>query len=300
MMRSQIRNGPIGAYITTARGTYPCFLNHFVVYELAARGVEHFHWYSYGEMWGNENYANEIVRDLLREFAIVHREFAVAEESLYGSKPEKAEIAILWTPSQEIWDTSLHQDLVAFYLLLLHSNYDFDIISSYDVDGGLLKNYKVLYMPFAYIERKTFDKIKEWVFKGGKLIVYDGFLKDEYNNSGLLEDFLQGYHATVEKKINIGSLTHLRNHTLLDQATNFDSSVTFPVICQKVNMKIPEKAKILLIYRDGKSAAFEMAKGKGKILVSGFLLGSAYQRDEEDKDNPDWSNLPVGPPALKK
>ncbi|HOK80625.1 MAG TPA: hypothetical protein PK303_01290 [bacterium] len=294
MMRSHIRNGPMGAYITTARGSYPCFLNHFEVYELAARGVEHFHWYSYGGMWGNENYTNDIVRDLLKEFAIVHREFAEAEEYLYRSIPEKADVAILWTPEQEIWDASLHQELVALYLLLLHSNYHFDIISSYDVDDGLLKNYKVLYMPFAYIERKTFDRIKEWVLKGGKLIVDGGFLKDEYNNSGLLEDFLQGYHSTVEKKINIGSLAHLRNHVLLDQATNSDSSIIFPVICQKVNMKIPEKARVVLAYKDGKPAAFEIDRGKGKVLVSGFLFGVAYQRDEEDKDNPDWSKLPVG------
>jgi len=174
MMRSQIRNGPMGAYITTARGSYPCFLNHFQVYELAARGAEHFHWYSYGGMWGNENYANEIVRDLLREFAIIHREFAEAEDYLYGSKPEKSQIAVLWTPAQEIWDATLHQEIVALYLILLHSNYNVDIISSYDVDGGLLKNYKVLYMPFSYVERKTFDSISSWVKNGGRLIIDGG------------------------------------------------------------------------------------------------------------------------------
>ncbi|MCX7705268.1 MAG: hypothetical protein N2115_03280 [bacterium] len=294
MMRSQVRNGPMGAYITTARGSYPCFLNHFQVYELAARGMEHFHWYSYGGMWGNENYANEIVRDLLREFAIVHREFAEAEDYLYGSKQEKAEVAILWTPAQEIWDPSLHQELVALYLILLHSNYNVDIISSYDVDDGILKNFKVLYMPFAYVERKTFDLIRKWVEKGGNLVVDGGLLKDEYNRPMEIGKSFKDYSVSIKKSADIGSLAHLLRHGLLDEAMDNDSSVRFPVISQKAEMKIPSAAKVLLRYRDSTPAAIEINEGKGRVMITGFLLGVSYQRDEEEKDKPDWSRLHVG------
>ncbi|MCM8817686.1 MAG: hypothetical protein NC913_09310 [Candidatus Omnitrophica bacterium] len=290
MMRSHVKNGPMGAYITTARGSYPCFLNHFQVYELAARGMEHFHWYSYGGMWGNENYANEIVRDLLREFAIVHREFAEAEDYLYGSKPEKAEVAILWTPAQEMWDPSLHQELIALYLILLHSNYNVDIISSYDVDDGILKNYRVLYMPFSYVERKTFNMIKAWVEKGGKLVVDGGLLKDEYDR-GI--EILEGYRVSLKKTSDIGSLAHLLRHNLIDEATD-DSSIRFPVISQKAELRIPSDARVLLRYKDGSPAAFEVTAKKGRIMVTGFLLGVAYQRDEEEKDRPDWARLNVG------
>ncbi|MCM8789297.1 MAG: hypothetical protein NC907_05860, partial [Candidatus Omnitrophica bacterium] len=294
MMRSQVRNGPMGAYVTTARGSYPCFLNHFQVYELAARGMEHFHWYSYGGMWGNENYANEIVRDLLKEFAIIHREFAIAEDYLYGSKPEKARIAMLWTPAQEIWDSSLHQELVALYLVLLHSNYNVDVISSYDVDDGILENYKVLYMPFAYIEKKTFNLIRKWVEKGGSLVIDGGVLKDEYNRPVDLGEMLNGYRVTLNKTADIGSLAHLLRHHLIDEAINVDSSVRFPVISQKADFNVPTDAKILLRYKDGNPAAFEVSSGKGKVMITGFLIGAGYQREEEEKDHPDWSRLHVG------
>jgi len=294
MMRGYTRGEPMSAFVTTIRGSYPCFLNHFEVYELAARGIRHFHWYSYGGMWGNENYTTEIVRDLLREITIIHREFGEAEDYLIESRPEPAKVAVLWTPAQEIWDASLHQELIAIYLLLLHANYGVDIISSYNVDDGALKNYLVLYMPFAYIERKTWDIVKSWVSKGGMLILDGGLLKDEYDSVVPLNDVMKGFDSSTQKFCNIGGLANVHYLELLDEATNMDSSIRFPVISQKSILKLPEKAKTLLQYRDGSPAAFEVKSGSGSILVSGFLLGTSYQRDEEDRDQPDWSNLIQG------
>ena len=305
IMRSQVRDGPMGVYITKARGSYPCFLNHFQVYELAARGVEHFHWYSYGGMWGNENYASEIVRDLLKEFAVIHREFAIAEDYLYGSKPEKAQIAILWTPAQEIWDPFLHHELSSLYFILLHSNYNVDIISSYDVDDGILEKYRVLYMPFSYIERKTFNTIKKWVEKGGNLIIDGGILKDEYDKLIELDKLLNGYKATISKTARTLSIAHahIMHHRLIDEAISADSSVRFPVIVQKADLNVPVNAKVLLRYKDGGPAAFEAFAGKGKVMITGFLLGTGYMKDEVEKDRPDWTKLDAGhnfSPALRK
>jgi hypothetical protein len=294
MMRSHVSGGPMSAFVTTIRGSYPCFLNHFEVYELAARGIQHFHWYSYGGMWGNENYATEIVRDLLREEAIMHREFGEAEEYLVETRSEPARVAILWTPAQEIWDASLHQELTAIYLLLLHANYPVDIISSYDVNDGCLKNYRVLYMPFAHIEKKTWSIIKSWVSSGGMLVLDGGVLKDEYNSAIPLKDMMKGYEISIKKFCDIGGLANVRYLQLLDEALSADSSIRFPVISQKGSLNAPSGARILLRYRDGSPAAFETKSGSGSILVSGFLLGTAYQRDEEDRDKPDWSSIIQG------
>jgi len=289
-MRSHVRNSPpMGAFVTTIRGSYPRFLNHFAVYELLARGISDIHWYSYGGMWGNENYATEIVRDLLQEVAIIHHEAALFENHLLDTRPEQAKVAILWTPAQEIWEPALHQEMVALYYVLLHANYAVDIVSGYDVADGCLGKYRVLYMPFSYVERETWDRVRVWVKAGGRLVLDGGTLRDEYTRPIPLGEWMPGYAAVQEtREENIGGPTGVSALPLLDTAGTIegDTNTRLPVVFSKAVLSVPSKGRAILAYGNGAPAAAETRVGRGRVTALGFCAGFAYLYDQQSREHP--------------
>ena len=280
MMRSQAQDLPLGMYAIAESGYSP-FEVHFKLYEEMSRGFSEIFWYTYGGLYGNEARPWWISRDVLGEVAVVNREAGEAEPYLLETKLEQPKVALLLTPAQEIWDPTLHPNLSALYYLLLHANYSVDILSSYDVDEGKLARYKVLYMPFEYIEKDTWEKVKRWTEQGGSLVLETGLLHDEYNRPMPLDAWLPGCQSTQVQKDPAPAM--IGNNPLLPLIEN-TKPVAFPVVWSKASLVAPQGAKVLLTYADGQPAACNVAKGAGRVTLYGFHPALSYQWDQVKRD----------------
>ncbi|MCX7704995.1 MAG: hypothetical protein N2115_01890 [bacterium] len=288
MLRCQAKGLPMGIYNVVEWGYSPVYAR-YKFYEQLINGITEIFWYSYGCLRGNEANPWEIKTDIVREIALLNRDAGEAEEYLLNTDLEPASIAILWTPAQEIWEPEYHIEIIALYYILLHSNYGIDFISSYDVEDDLLKKYKILYMPFNYVEKNVWEKIKKWVEDGGYLIIEGGFLKNECNKEIDLGAWMKGFSShKIERKQTVGRLPiELPKQQLLD-TTN---PIPFPVVCSKYVLTVPEKGKLLLTYKDGTPAAIESGKGKGTVRVTGFYQGLSYIWDQENRDRAKWGDV---------
>lgn len=288
MMRCQAKGLPMGIYNVVQWGYSPVYAR-YKFYEQLINGITEVFWYSYGCLRGNEAYPWEIKSDIVREIALLNREAGDAEKYLLNSELEPASIAILWTPAQEIWEPGYHIEIIALYYLLLHANYNVDFVSSYDIEDGGLKKYKILYMPFSYVERTVWEKIKKWVEDGGFLVIEGGFLKDECNREIELSLWIEGFSAKrVDRKQSIGRLPiELPAQQLLDSTIH----VYFPVIYSKYVLSMPKKGKCLLKYQDGTCASIEVSKEKGIVRITGFYQGISYIWDQQNKDKAKWGDV---------
>ncbi len=288
MMRCQGRNIPMGIYNVVESNYSPVYAG-YKFYEELIRGITEFFWYSYGCLRGNESNPWEIKTDIVQEIALLNRDAGESEKYLLNTELEPASIGILWTPAQEIWNPEYHNEIVALYYILLHSNYNVDFISSYDVDAGELKKYKLLYLPFNYIEKNTWEKIKQWVEDGGFLVIEGGYLKDECNRNINLGLWIKGFSSkNIERKQTVGRLPlELPKQELLDTT----QPVSFPVVCSKQNLSLPEKGTCLLKYKDGSPAAIQVDKGKGTVRITGFYQGISYVWDQENRDKAKWGDV---------
>ncbi|HOK80134.1 MAG TPA: beta-galactosidase trimerization domain-containing protein [bacterium] len=288
MMRCQAKGLPMGIYNVVETDYSPVYAR-YKFYEQLINGITEIFWYSYGCLRGNESNPWEIKPDIVREIALLNREAGEAEEYLLNTALQPASVAILWTPAQEIWDPEYHVEIMALYYILLHSNYAVDFISSYDVESGDLEKYKVLYIPFNYVEKNVWKKIKKWVEEGGFVVIEGAYLKDECNRNIDLGLWIKGFSSQIETKTqSIGRLPlELSQQKVLD----ITGPVNFPVVCLKSNISVPENGKTILTYKDGSPAAVQVKKGKGSVRIVGFLQGISYVFDQEKKDRAKWGDV---------
>ncbi|HPO51779.1 MAG TPA: beta-galactosidase trimerization domain-containing protein [bacterium] len=288
MMRCQAKGLPMGIYNVVETNYSPVYAR-YKFYEQLINGITEIFWYSYGCLRGNESNPWEIKTDMVGEIALLNRDAGEAEEYILNTGLEPASVAILWTPAQEIWDPQYHVEIMALYYVLLHSNYSVDFISSYDIESGDLEKYKVLYMPFHYVENNVWEKIKKWVANGGFVVIEGGYLKDECNRNIDLGLWIKGFSSQIETKTqSIGRLPlELPQQKLLDTT----QSVSFPVVCLKSTLEIPDNGTCLLTYKDGSPAAIQVKKGKGNVRITGFLQGIAYVYDQGKRDMAKWGDV---------
>jgi len=286
MMRSQSPGLPLGMY-DISQGDYSTLTAHFKLYEELARGVSEICWYSYGGLYGTEWLPWGYQRDMAREITQMNLEMGEAEPYLLDTQPEPAKVAVLWTPAQEIWDPSLHQNLPALYYLLLHANYAFDIISSYDVDDGALARYRVLYLPFDYVEQGTWAKIQGWTEQGGSLVLEGVPLRDEYHRPLPLDPWLPGCGSALVSQVKSPAVAGPATYPTIEET----KPAAFPVVWSKSSLTPPEEAQTLLSYADGQPAAFSVAKEKGQVTIYGFHPALSYLRDQLTRDNATSVNM---------
>ncbi len=288
MMRCQAKNLPMGIYNVVEWNYSPVYAR-YKFYEQLINGVTEIFWYSYGCLRGNEANPWEIKTDMVREIAMLNRDAGEAENYLLNTELDPASIAILWTPAQQIWEPEYNASLITLYYALLHANYSIDFVSGYDVEADCLKKYKLLYMPFNYVEKSVWEKIKKWVEDGGFLVIEGGFLKDHCNRDIDIGSWIDGFSSQrIERKNSTGRLPlELPQQQLLDVT----QQVSFPVVCSKYVLSLPEGGSKILEYQDGGIAAIQVKKGKGYIRITGFYQGLSYIWDQENRDKSKWGDV---------
>lgn len=212
------------------------------------------------------------------------------------SQPPKAEVAILYNPishmvggqqaftseGQPVGYNNLSESLQGVHRAFFEGNILVDFLHVIDLVPERLSQYKLLIVPYPVMMSKShIGRLIEYVKSGGTLVAEArcgwiderGFSSDVYPGGGLhevfgcRESYLLPLRETSEIKIKISheSLPLLKEGDTLD-ALFFEEAFNL----------IDERSKVLAEYKSGKPAIVYAPYGKGKAIIVGSFIGSAY------------------------
>lgn len=211
-----------------------------------------------------------------------------------GSKPVKAQIALLYNPlSQMVGGTRRvgNQDghtnsLIGYYRYLSEQNVPVDFIHRKDLESADLSQYKLLIVPYALmLTQKAADGLKAFVEKGG--YVYSearvgwndnrGFTSPVIPGLGLSEVFgVRESKVTTLPKVPVNVvddthpvMQHLKNGDVIEGSL-FEESVE--VLTNAKN------AHVLARFPDGTAGIVASRYGKGHTMFVGSFLALANSR----------------------
>jgi beta-galactosidase len=127
--------------------------------------------------WGL-TYPDGSETEWLNSFSKVGKVLQKNAKFLLKSDPIKAEIAIVYNPEIQIFawastgnEKTATNSLLGYHSALYKHNYSVDFIHPKEITGGILKDYKVVIIPFPYcLDKNVCGRLEEWVKKGGVLI----------------------------------------------------------------------------------------------------------------------------------
>lgn len=220
---------------------------------------------------------------------------------ILDAKPNKAEVAILYNPENQIFawastgnEKTATDSLLGFHRALYERNFLIDFIHPVEFAKEILKQYKVLAIPFPYVINQTVaDQIKEWVNNGGVLIA-ESYTAGWNTEKGHHEKIIPGYG--------------------LDKVFKVKQTVVEPAIDGKVKIIVEKdlpyikKGETLsgaiikeLFYNNGTQilAEFDCGNpairisnyGKGKAIQIGSYISLVYHRTKEDNNGRLLSSL---------
>jgi hypothetical protein len=223
------------------------------------------------------------------------RKLAKAEDVLFPGKPRKAEIAVIWSGSNEMWredpgpgdNFDVHRDATLYnghfvYLGLLHKQIPIDFIDEFEIENGRLDDYRIAYLSCRNLRRSAQTRIAEWV-KGGGCLWTDALCaqEDEYGQDC---DVLLPVLGMRDRRFERDELQDYRprhglpRHEPRDTITFKDTGETVAAIGMKVNFTVatPSDTNILATFNDGSPAVIEHRYGKGTAYFVPTLAGCSY------------------------
>lgn len=283
------RNLPTGEYII-------CNDNRTLeqrAFSALMHGVRILQFYCYGPYYA---FVDGMVSDnpeTQKTLGVTLRKIARADQFLHDAKVPRAQVAILYGKSHEIWqkDAAVGTERRTIYLAMQHVHVPVDMVSEQDVAEGILKSYRVLYVTESNVRRDAARAIAEWVRAGGTLCLGAGAgLRDEYDEP--LEDLTRLAGVEVENVEKPGG--DYREHYGIPHqqlfgevklpATKWWAACTMPVLGYHETCR-PQKADVLATFDDGKPAVLKAAAGKGTVLRFAFMPGLGYVRSANPGPN---------------
>jgi len=227
----------------------------------------------------------------LKAFAECGKVLQKNSDFILDAKPGKAEVAILYNPENQIFawvstgnEKTATDSLLGFHRALYERNYIIDFVHPIEFEKNILKNYKVLVIPFPYvITQKIADQIKIWVENGG-VIICESYTAGWNIESGHHEKVVPGYgldkifkvkQATVEPAVNANI------NIVLDKELPFikNGKVVIGSIIKETF--INNGADVLAKFDSGEPAIFLSNYGKGKAILIGSYVALPYHRSKE-------------------
>jgi hypothetical protein len=177
-------------------------------------------------------------------------------------------------------------DAQMLYLALLHSQHHVDLITEDDIAlDNILAKYDVVYFAGEWIDHRVPAKLEAWIKDGGVFYASAGCgVRNEFNEPDTALLKLLGLKSAEAVK----DLAVIRPLLELPVAVPIDTITLDGAKIPAVGMKqtlVPDGAKVLGTWSDGKAAVTERELGKGKAFAVGTLAGCAYMK----------SGLPVQP-----
>jgi len=246
--------------------------------------------YMWSEKFGHYEYAADANRLIGR-----------SEHLMYGAKPPKAEVAILWPYTSQMYDLNkggywtYNRDFLVemqqLYFALTHGNISVDFVDETMIRRGDLRRYKVLYLTAPNLETKTARALIAWVNGGGRLFaVASAGSRDELNQpTAALEPVLGITGRTVYKtaadyspKGGLCWLDALGKVTL--EKTAGLGELSFDAYGSRTSFKLAG-GQVAGRFEDGSPAVIRTHPGKGEVLYFATLPGLAYSRGATEEEN---------------
>lgn len=225
----------------------------------------------------------------LSTFAEVNGVLQRNRKFLFEARPRKADVAILYNPENQIfaWEATGSEltatdSLRGTHKALYEHNFNVDFIHPNEFASDILKNYRVLFVPFPYCLRESLCRaIEAWVHKGGTVIGESYF-------AGWNLD--RGHHATTVPGNGLHKVFKVRQTGVAPvrekEFASFTIRKSLPFIKQGKSVYgaivqerlMNEGADVLATFGDGSPAATRASFGKGFAVMVGSYVGLAHQR----------------------
>ena len=231
--------------------------------------------------------------------ADANRLIARSEHLMTGAKPPRAEVALLWPITSQMYDLNkggywtYNRDYTVetqqIWMALNHSNFPVDFVDETMVQQGALKRYKVLYMAGPNLGRKTADAVADWVQDGGRLWASAAAAtRDEYNQPLDALDAVLGIGNRTINRIDTdyspkGGLRALQPlaQVKMDATAGFGTAA-WPVYGSRATFQ-PAGSQVVGQFEDGTPAVVQHRYGKGSTLYFAGMPGLAYSRGATER-----------------
>ena len=261
-------------------------------YSSIGQGAKSFFFWAFGPTYiGTENYWSDLQSEY-NGIAHLGRSLAKAEDVLYPAKTVSDPVAILYSVSQDIWNTDNSAAFVEKRLLwhgLRHLQIQPDFLREEDVESGNLKNYKVLYITDWCVSRRASAVIDKWVKADGILYLSAGAAtRDEFDEpftppfarkvweNDAAQTLIAEKHFYNER-VDLPNIKPLTTAKINLNNRQFD----LPVI--GVRAAIKQNAKPFASFADGQTAGIVAPYGNGQIIAVGFMPMLAYGQSAKFK-----------------
>jgi beta-galactosidase len=244
------------------------------------------------------------------------------------ARPAKADVAILYNPlehmvggqqtftgeGQAIGDNNLSESLQGVHRAFFERNIPVDFLHVMDLGPEALAHYKLLIVPYPVMMSGTdIKKLIAYVESGGTLIVEArcgwiderGFSADIIPGGGLHEVLgcRESSVLPITKKGAIVIKSDFEGLPLLKPGDRLDT-----LFFEEAFDPLGGKGRVLAEFENGKPAIVYAAHGKGKAMIVGSFIGSAYHHFQNPNNGRffaglfDWLKLgrPVEVAAAEK
>jgi len=154
---------------------------------------------------------------------------ARAEPVLYPGRPDRGKVAVLLPSSSNLWEadsaTPLYestQELFGLDYALVHAGYTVDFVDDTDLANGALadRGYTTLYLTGPNVSTAAQQQVKDWVARGGTLVVTPGAATaDEYNTPTNILDSVLGLQPRQPIRGRLNDLAGTDAVTLVGDST---------------------------------------------------------------------------------
>jgi beta-galactosidase len=227
----------------------------------------------------------------LEAFADVNAVLQRNKGLLLDAEPKAAEVAILYNPENQVfaWEATGNEmtatdSLRGTHKALYEHNFNVDFIHPREFESDVLKNYRVLFVPFPYcLSESICRKIEDWVGEGGTVIGESYFAG--WNRE-------RGHHATTVPGYGLHKMFKARQVDAVPVAGG-----EFADIIVKKNLPFIKKGKavrgalvrevlvsdgaeVLATFTDESPAVTRASYGKGHAVLIGSYVGMPAQRND--------------------
>lgn len=252
-----------------------------------ARGVRMWMNFSYGPSWGSHEggpaWKSHLWYSKPEQWtanAEITREIGAVEDWLLTSKPQPAEVAILYSSSSDIWSMNNFAfgfDRMHTWLALSHAQTPVDIVSESDVVDGQLAKYRVCYLSGPNLTRAVAAKLQTWIENGGTLWLTAGAAsRDEFNRPlDTLASLLPSDRGELKTLEPYQAAGRFLNHLAAKDNVTWNNE-RLEVLSVQQRQTPHVGSSTLATFADGQPAVVTAPAGQGRIISIGFLPALSY------------------------